>query len=237
MGVRQAHPSSPSLSSPALSRAWHFLMLEDLVGQQPGSDGDAEQPDRREELLADICRPGPSADQAPTGHQRKEAQQLGAKVVDRVVAGAQLIVGGLEGGQSRRCRSAPNPPRSSEQPPTHHSASSVLEACSRCAALTSDLSDESELADQAGICLKWHVAGVLRCSGRTTVSSNPRACSDCRRRRRGPQVRQERGQADESIARSAPPGSGRSHSPRGSTPLPLDLSERSACRGSLYGCP
>jgi uncharacterized protein (TIGR00369 family) len=33
-----------------------------------------------------------------------------------------------------------------------------------------------------------------------------RSASDCRRRRRGPQARQERGRADESIARSAPLG-------------------------------
>jgi hypothetical protein len=45
-----------------------------------------------------------------------------------------------------------------------------------------------------------------------TLSSN-QVRLRCRRRRRGPQVRQERGQADESIARSAPYGA--------AAPLPL----------------
>jgi integrase len=59
-----------------------------------------------------------------------------------------------------------------------------------------------------------------------------RSASTCRRRRRGPQVRQERGRADESIARSAPCGAAASF------PL-VSFSHVTAdrrCRGIMASC-
>jgi hypothetical protein len=57
--------------------------------------------------------------------------------------------------------------------------------------------------------LNWHCAAAERWAWRSPCAV-PRLALECRRRRRGPQVRQERGHADESIPRSASTRPGRS---------------------------